>query len=154
MRDRRQDALLPGRVIERADQYYKGVRVFGGDVARQFDGGVLVSVFGTIYEDISAPTVPTIDADRAFEIVRSATGAEIAPSRRPELVVLPRGADGYILAWHLRAATDSDIRRYFVDARSGSIVFDYSELKTQAAVGRALGVLGDTKKISVSGSSG
>ena len=153
VRDRHEDRMVEGRTIERADQYYKGVRVFGGDVARQLQGGMLVSVFGTIYPGVSVDTVATIEADRAREIVQERSGAEIAPSRQPELVVLPQ--DGrYVLAWRLPAATRSDIRVYFVDAHDGSIVFDYSELKTQAAVGRAQGVLGDSKKISVTAGTG
>jgi len=42
VRDRHEDTLIGGRLIERADQYYKGVRVFGADVARQLQGGVLL----------------------------------------------------------------------------------------------------------------
>jgi bacillolysin len=154
VRSRHQDAMVKGRTVERADQFYKGVRVFGADVSRQLERGVLLSVFGTLYPDVAVDTDPTIDADRAREIVQNQSGAQIAPTREPELVVLPH--DGrFTLTWRLPAATRSDIRQYFVDAHDGSIVFDYSELKTQvAAVGRAQGVLGDTKKISVSGASG
>lgn len=148
IRTRGEDAMIKGRTIERADQFYKGVRVFGGDVARQLEGGVLLSVFGTIYPDVSADTTPKIDAERARAIVQEQSGVELGPARQPELVILPHD-DKYVLTWRLRAATDSDIREYFVDAHDGTIVFDYSELKTQAAVGRARGVLGDTKKISV-----
>ena len=61
MRDRHEDKLLEGRTIERADQYYKGVRVFGADVARQLQGGVLLSVFGTLYPNVSVDTVAKIE---------------------------------------------------------------------------------------------
>ncbi len=154
VRSRRADTMIKGRTFERADQYYKGVRVFGADVAREIDRGVLLSVFGTLYPGVAVDTVATIDADRARDIVEKQSGAVIAPTRQPELVVLPH--DGvYTLTWRLPAATDSDIRQYFVDAHDGSIVLDYSQLERQvAAVGRAQGVLGDTKKISVSGASG
>jgi bacillolysin len=154
VRSRRADTMIKGRTFERADQYYKGVRVFGADVAREMDRGVLLSVFGTLYPGVAVDTVATIDADRARDIVEKQSGAVIAPTRQPELVVLPH--DGvYTLTWRLPAATDSDIRQYFVDAHDGSIVLDYSQLERQvAAVGRAQGVLGDTKKISVSGASG
>jgi len=154
VRSRRADTMIKGRTFERAEQYYKGVRVFGADVAREIDRGVLLSVFGTLYTGVAVDTVATIDADRARDIVEKQSGAVIAPTRQPELVVLPH--DGvYTLTWRLPAATDSDIRQYFVDAHDGSIVLDYSQLERQvAAVGRAQGVLGDTKKISVSGASG
>ena len=35
IRSSRADTLVPGRRIERADQYHRGVRVFGADVSRQ-----------------------------------------------------------------------------------------------------------------------
>jgi thermolysin len=149
----RDDTLIAGRIIARADQYHRGVRVFGGDVVRQLDGGVVLSMFGKVYDGVSIDTSPGIDAERAREIVQAVSGAQLAPDRQPELVILPRQT-GDILAWRLSAATRSDIRQYFVDARDGSIAFEYSDLKRQAAVGRARGVLGDSKKISVSGSSG
>src|SRR3982751_4241066 len=52
VRSRRADTMIKGRAFERADQYYKGVRVFGADVARQIDGGVLISLFGTLYPEV------------------------------------------------------------------------------------------------------
>src|SRR5262249_13421058 len=33
VRNTHEDTLLPGHVTERADQYYRGVRVFGGDIS-------------------------------------------------------------------------------------------------------------------------
>jgi bacillolysin len=51
----------------------------------------------------------------------------------------------------VKTLTADDLRQYFVDASNGAILFDYSDLQTQTAViGRGTGVLGDTKKISVS----
>ena len=46
IRQVRDDTLIAGRVNDRADQYYRGVRVFGGDISRQMDAqGVLLSVY-------------------------------------------------------------------------------------------------------------
>jgi hypothetical protein len=39
IRQTREDTLLPGRTHERANQYHRGVRVFGGDIARQLRNG-------------------------------------------------------------------------------------------------------------------
>src|SRR5215212_8158238 len=39
VRSTRQDTLMPRRTHERADQYYRGVRVYGGDVTRQLENG-------------------------------------------------------------------------------------------------------------------
>lgn len=148
IRESREDKLVPGRRIERADQYHRGVRVFGADIARQFAGAQTVSVFGTVYDGLTIntnPVIPEIDARRRVE---DRAGVRLGPSRAGELVVLPHEAGSPTLAWRIRAATGDDVREYFVDARSGVIVFDYSDLQTQSAVGRATGVLGDSKKVS------
>jgi thermolysin len=151
IRQTREDTLLGGRTHQRADQYYRGVRVFGGDVARQLRDGQLISVFGTVYPEIGIDTLPAIDEDAARAIVEQRAAAQIGESRRPELVILPIDK-GFRLAWRLRAATRRDIRQYFVDARDGSIVLEYSDRQTQVppgSVGTSRGVLGDLKKISV-----
>ena len=147
----REDALLEGRTHERADQYHGGVRVFGADVARQLDRGQLVSAFGRLYEGISLDTSPRVTVEEARTIVERRSGVLLGPSREPELVVLPLEG-GFRLAWRLRAASGSDVRQYFVDARDGGIALEYSDRKTQlpeGSVGTARGVLGDQKKISV-----
>jgi thermolysin len=68
--------------------------------------------------------------------------------------VLPLDAGGYALTWRFRIVGRADTRQYFIDARTGATSLEYSDRKTQAAVGRATGVLGDSKKISVRSSSG
>src|SRR5205809_1686563 len=157
VRDTRDDTLVAGRVVERADQYYRGVRVFGADVARQIDGsGVVRSIFGNLYSDIAIDTTPDLD-EEAVRVRVAALAWLPQPDRaHPELVVLPSD-DGsrFSLAWRMRAVTASlDIIQYFLDARSGEVLLEYSDRQSQAAVGRAVGVLGDSKKISVSGTPG
>jgi thermolysin len=143
------DPTLPGRRHERADQYYKGVRVFGADVTRQTSAGTTVSVFGTIYEGIDLDVTPALTAEEARQRISQRTGVRLGANRTPELMVLPRTGGGYTLTYRARVATSTDIHVYFLDARTGQVVFDYSDLETQSAVGRAHGVLGDEKKISV-----
>ena len=59
MRQVREDTQLPGRAIERADQYYRGVRVFGADISRQLDDqGVVLSMFGNLYAGIDISPDP------------------------------------------------------------------------------------------------
>lgn len=154
VRASREDTLVPERTHMRADQFFKGVRVFGADITRQLEAGATISMFGTVYGGIAVDPTPAIDADAAIETVEARAGVTLGESRRPELVVLPLDAGGYLLAWRLRAASGGDIRQYFVDAHSGTIALDYSDLKTQDKVGKAQGVLGDTKKISVQSSGG
>jgi bacillolysin len=156
LRMTRDDLLVRGRRHERYDQYHRGVRVFGADVAQQVNGGQVVSLFGNIYDNVATDPSPTVSPGRAREIVAARAGVELGPSREPELVIVPLENGEYALTWRLRAVSGPDIREYFVDARSEAIVFEYSDLQTQrqGVVGRAQGVLGDSKKISVSASGG
>lgn len=143
------DSLMPGRQHERADQYYRGVRVLGGDVARQSSQGQTISVFGVLYAGIDLDPTPSLSADDARAVVEKLTGATLGARRTPELFVLPRPAGGYVLTYRARVATGTDITVYFLDARTGDVVLQYSDLKTQTAVGKGIGVLGDDKKVSV-----
>jgi Zn-dependent metalloprotease len=149
VRDSRPDKLVPGRRIERVNQYHRGVRVFGADVARQLSGGQVISMLGTMYDDIAIDTDPALGAADAHRVVEARTGVTLGAARTGELVVFPRAAGDDVLTWRIRASAAGDLREYFVDARSGAMVFEYSDLQAQSAVGRATGVLGDSKKISV-----
>ena len=142
------DKLVPGRRIERTDQFIRGVRVFGADVTRQLDRGQTVSVFGTLYDGLVVDTTPSVTELEARGRVEEAAGVRLGNSRAGELMVLPREDGTASLTWRVRAATGDDLREYFVDAHTGAIIFDYSDLQTQSAVGAATGVLGDPKKVS------
>jgi bacillolysin len=148
-----EDPMVPGRTHERADQYYRGVRVFGGDVARQLRGGATESIFGTIYEGIDIDSTPAIDEAGARARLGSRVGRDLDETPA-ELVVLPLDAGGYALTWRFRIVSRGDTRQYFVGAQTGATVLEYSDRQTQSAVGRATGVLGDSKKISVHAASG
>jgi bacillolysin len=154
LRQTRDDTLIPGRTHERFDQYYRGVRVFGADLTRQVANSQVVSSFGFVYDGISLDPTPALDGEAARRIAEKQSGVLLGPGVEPELVVLPLAEGGFALTWRVRAVTATDIRQYFIDARSGSVVFDYSDLQTQVAVGRAQGVLGDTKKITATPETG
>ena len=143
------DTLMPGRVHERLDQFYNGVPVFGGDIVRQANGGLTVSIFGTLYQDIAIAVEPALSADRARDIVEHLAGVALGPSRQPTLVVLPDGG-GHRLAYRAVAFTPGDGIEYFIDAASGLVVRQYSAAERQSAIGRGTGVLGDDKKVSTS----
>jgi thermolysin len=148
VRQVREDTLIPGRTHERMTQFHEGVPVFGGEAVRQTDSGVTVSLFGTIYQGIDTPTVPTLSVDGAVAAIQGLTGVSLGPARLPELFVLPLTEGRYALAYRGQVATEGDVTVYFVDARTGAVLLKYSNLQTAAAVGRATGVLGDNKKIS------
>ena len=156
IRQQRDDTLLPGHSVDRADQFYRGVRVFGGDVSRQLDRqGVVMSMFGSVYSGIDLPVNPRFDAEAARQRITDLAGTEQPSDSEPELVILPHDEGAaFSLAWRMRAVTRSaDFIQYFVDASSGTVLKQFSDRQSQA-VGRAVGVLGDNKKISVSGGSG
>ncbi len=147
-----EDTLVAGRTHEHFDQFYRGIPVVGGGVTRQSDRGQAVSVFGELYAGIDLDTTPALTPEDATAVVERLAGAEIGPARRPILVVLPQDTGGFVLAYRARALAHGDLRVYFVDARTGSVVLEYSDLKT--VIGAGTGVLGDPKKISTTPSGG
>lgn len=151
----REDTLLPGRVHERYTQLHRGVPVFGGELVRQTDGVGTVTVFGTAHEGISVDTTPRLGEAAAVALLRARGGELFGSKGGPELMVLPRDEGGYALAWRTRSVHGSteggfDIRMTFVDAGTGEVLLDYSDLHTQS-VGTGTGVLADTKKMSTRG---
>ncbi|MCU0248581.1 MAG: M4 family metallopeptidase [Vicinamibacterales bacterium] len=140
------DLQLEGRSHERLDQYHNGVKVFGGELVRQADGGQAVSVFGLLYTGIGVDVEPALSPRDAAAIVAGMTGATIGPELAPELVVLPTDAGGYVLAYRLRVLTADDLTVFFIDAATGGVALRYSDLQT--TIGTGQGVQNDTKKIS------
>src|SRR5260221_5007404 len=128
LRQTRDDTLIPGRVTERADQFYRGVRVFGADIARQIDGqGIVQSIFGSVYSGIAISPDPALDADAARARVATLAGQAQPDAVEPELVVLPNDqGTAFALAWRMRAVTPQvDIVQYFLDAATGDVLLQY-----------------------------
>ncbi len=157
VRLQRADTLIPARTIEQLDQYYRGVRVWGGNISRQVDGRTAVSVFGVLYSEIAIDVTPTLTQADAVAAIEQIAGARFGPDRRPELVILPADDGVFRLVWVGEVLTPRDLVRFFVDARSGQVVRRYGMLQRQvanAAVGRGTGVLGDDKKVSATSFAG
>src|SRR5262249_39277803 len=113
VRDVLRDGDLADRYHERIDQYYRGVRIVGGDLRRQIAPDGTVSVFGPVQAGLALDTTPRLSADAAREAIGRAVGGE--PLGGPaELVVLPM-SDGYHLAWFGQAFIGTDILNVFVD---------------------------------------
>lgn len=148
------DTLIDGRTHERLGQYHRGVPVFGGQIVRQREGRDTITVFGRLYEDISIEVEPGISGDAALAAAATAEGLEATSLEEPRLFVLPRDEGGYVLAYRVALRTAADLPVYFVNARDGSIEVRYSNLQTQAAVGRGTGVFGDAKKVSAASMAG
>jgi thermolysin len=144
----RQDTLMAGRRHERLAQYHDGVRIVGAELTRQIDSnGLPVSMFGTLYRGIALDTAPRLSADGARAVTLGQPNAQTV-IESPELVVLPLDAGGFALAYRLVTTFPQDIVVSFVDAQSGAMLLQFTDLQTQSGVGTGHGVLGDTKKIS------
>jgi len=127
------DTVLAGRTHERLRQHYRGVPIVGADVTRQIKDGVTVSLFGTIHPGVDLDTVPAVSADAASRVVARRTGAHVPAGQAPGLVILPMDDGRYALAWKAEARSATDVRACFVDAITGKVLLDYSNLKTQQA---------------------
>jgi thermolysin len=146
----RDDTMIPGRRHERLAQLHRGVPVFGGELARQSDAASTLTVFGTLYEGIDVEVAPRLGPAEVEARLAARGGRPFGSRGGPELVVLPLADGGYRLAYRLRAFFEDElaVRQVFVDAATGAVLREYSDLRTQVA-GLGTGVLGDQKKISV-----
>ena len=113
------DPSLPGHVHESFRQLHAGVPVYGGGLSRQLATGVIVSIFGTIYQAIDLDTTPSLPPHEALALIAQQAGTGPATDQPPRLVILPTPRDTYVLAYH---ATMRNARTYFLDAHSGAIV--------------------------------
>ncbi len=157
LRSSEQDTLLTSRQHDRFDQYYRGVRVFGGDLVRESAGQLTVRIAGNLYTGIDIDATPALTSEQAVTIAERLAGGSRLDTIQPELVVLPRDDGAYALTWRVVVWNGRGLPVMFVDARTGAEVLRYDNLKTQSAtiaVGRGRGVLGDEKKMSVALSNG
>ena len=150
----REDAVLRGRRHERFAQSIGGVPIVGGEVTRQTENGVPVSMLGTLYRGGDLETTPRLTADAARRVMLAQPRA-VTILGQPALVILPLDiipsnpiGSGLRLAYRVVTAFPDDILVSFVDAANGEILLQFTDLQRQAAVGTGIGVLADVKKIS------
>jgi bacillolysin len=157
VRVRQIDTLIPGRTIERLDQYYQGVKIWGANLTRQMDGSQTVSVFGVLYTGIAVDTTPKVSQSDAKSVIEREGGAELGPDRQPQLFVLPNDNGTFSLVWVGDVVSFTAGVRLFIDAQTGITVRRYNTVETQAPdayVGHGKGVLGDDKKVSANALAG
>ena len=154
LRETVHDSVLAGRSHERLDQYYAGVRVFGGDIVRQIASrGETVSVFGQMYPQIRVDTTATLTVDDAIARMRGAM-ATSGTVRDRELVILPLISGDYALAYRILVKTRTDRVMGFVDAHSGAVLQQFSNLQRAGIVEKGTGVFGEALKVSATAMSG
>ncbi len=136
VRDTVADTMMAGRAHERLEQYYRGVRIFGGDLARQVAAdGTTVSIFGQVYPELNVDTSPLLTVDQAFERIPS-TNAEPSAATT-ELVLLPLDSGAFALAYRI-ATRGIERMVYFVDVRSGTLLRQYSNVQRADVIGNGL----------------
>jgi bacillolysin len=136
------DVQLPGRQTQTLQQVYRGIPVEGGSVTLQRAGPITVSIFGTLFEDVSVNTTPAIAAIDAARIVERAANAAIAFGADPTLIVVPSPAGTFALTYK---ATVANAITYYVDASTGDVVRVVDEKNYDTGLGT--GTLGDPKKM-------
>ena len=139
------DASLEGRTHEYLAQHYAGLPVFGGGVSRQLDaGGVTVSLFGTVHQDIDVNTTPALSGAQVAALLQQMHGGEIVGGGQPSLGILPLFDGSYALTY---VVPMSDRRFYFADADDGQVLHTIDASRTQSAIGAGTGYKGDRKKL-------
>jgi Zn-dependent metalloprotease len=122
----------------RYDQYYKGIRVFEGEVIAHVDSQAGVTVTNAIRGNINLNTSPGMSAAAAVASAVAALKLQ-GPyeTSQPALMILPRGERSPVdlLVWNLQVSVfntvDTAARwEAFVDARNGSFLWAYNSLET------------------------
>lgn len=129
VKDSTSDAIVKGRTLQHLAQLYKGVGVFGGDITLVVEDKQTISVFGTIYKDITIDPVPKLTTTEAADVFQKLSGDSLGPSLPPELMVLPMTDGTYRLTYRNLVATADASLWYFIDAGTGETVFTVEELK-------------------------
>ena len=68
------DPSLPARRVERMQQYYQGVPIFGAQIVRDSDSGVAQSIFGEVPQAFTLDTRPALAGAAAEQAIVAAAG--------------------------------------------------------------------------------
>ena len=133
----------------RLDQQYQGLPVYGGGLIAHFSkDNALTAINGTYVEGIEIDTDPQVTSDqavqRASSDLQSFFGA--GEPNRPELIVFPWEGNTYI-AWRMELFSDTPMGRweYFVDAKTGEVIFKANRIMDVDAIGTGTGVMGSAR---------
>jgi Zn-dependent metalloprotease len=149
------DPALPSRTVERFEQFYQGVRIWGSDIVRDSEGGVALSIFGILAPDLALSVDPSLTLAAARDTLSKLVTPDPLLLTSPELVIVGLDGSGYRLAYTAVVSGGDNVIRAFIDAQTGVELMRYSEIEAQQeAVGTGIGVLGDRKKLSVEAISG
>ena len=133
-----------GQTHIRFDQHYQGVRVFEGEAIAHDRGAGPIDVTNALVPNLSIDVTPRVPESVAVAKAIQALGAYGGESVESELVILPAGqrVGGTHLAWHIVVFAENGVddalqRDYFIDAKSGEIVWSFDSLQTSNVTGTA-----------------
>lgn len=138
-----------GKTHVRIDQIYQGLPVIGGELIAHFDRDMsLRTVNGTYYPEIGIDTKPAILSREAVEFASTDLRTFFGSGEpdEPELVVFP-WQDEYYLCWRMFIYSSTPMGRweYFVNAKTGDVVFKANRIMEADDIGTGIGVMGDTR---------
>jgi len=133
----------------RMHQQYKNLRVIGGDMISHFSAeGDLETVNGYYHPELELDVTPSLSSENAAQVasddLKSFFG--VAEPDDPELVVFPHEEYSY-LCWRLFLLSDSPPGRweYFIDAKTGDVIFKANRIMETDVWGTGVGVMGDPR---------
>src|SRR5262245_2942111 len=130
--------------VVRFDQFFRGVKVFEGEaIARVSASGV--DITNALRANLSIDTNPGIGSGQALATALRAIGVRGETSNSSELQILPQGqrSGRDVLVWHVHVEADNDLDEpgeweYFVDARTGAVVWSFNSLHATSATGKTM----------------
>ena len=133
----------------RIDQNYQGLKVIGGELVAHFKSdGTLKAVNGYYMPYLDIDINPAVLPDLAVAIAEEdlMTFFGEAKPDQPELVVFPWQGENY-LAWRMFLYSDSPMGRweYFIDAKSGEVIYNANRIMDSDAIGTGTSVMGHTR---------
>ncbi|MEW5796667.1 MAG: M4 family metallopeptidase [Candidatus Zixiibacteriota bacterium] len=133
----------------RLRQVHEGLRVYGAEMIAHFaPNGVLNAINGTYLENVAVSPTPQLSGDQARDIAVNdlATFFGGGQPNQPELLIYPWEGKNY-LAYRLEIFSGSPMGRweYFVDARSGEVIFKANRIMDVDAIGTGTSVMGGAR---------
>jgi Zn-dependent metalloprotease len=133
-----------GQTHTRFDQLHQGVRVFEGEAIAHDRGNGSVDVTNAIAAGLAVDVTPRIPESVAVATAIKALGAHGGEVAESELVILPGGrrVANTRLAWRVVVFAENGVddamqSDYFIDAKSGEIVWSFDSLETANVTGTA-----------------
>lgn len=133
----------------RMQQQYKGLPVIGGELVVHYTADDnLRAVNGTYEPGIDLEVTPALTATAAVQLAEEDLASFFGKGHpaAPELVVFPWEGTAY-LAWKLFIYSDTPMGRweYFVDAKTGEVIFRANRIMDTDAIGTGIGVMGGAR---------